>query len=385
MSTKFKVTLTRYRVQLFGFLFASGIFYFLSTLKPIELKRFPMPWLVCWSDPLAVGACPAGSIQHFFTVGQFPFFAFGFLAVIAVIFSRFSCGWLCPFGFIQDLIFKMRKITKWIIVSLLLIIVVYLCWTSPMFAGTSLRKLLSRENYSQFYLWLFIYLVFFGGLFSLYFIKIKPLTMGLKLSNYGRFFFFLIPFIIFPLFVNDPELYTRGPWFCKLCPSGSTFAALPQFLMAALPKNFFPPFGLSPSSPYIPYGMQSYQDIRPMGQIMFGIKISMLVALVWIFTISKRAFCKFACPIGFFYSGFNYFSAVRVVVDKETCKAEKCNICWKVCPMDIKLYERGATSQCIGCLECVARCPHKAAKLVRPTFLNWLFSRKSFNIALKDK
>jgi ferredoxin-type protein NapH len=130
--------------------------------------------------------------------------------------------------------------------------------------------------------------------------------------------------------------------------------------------------------------MSSYQDIRSMGQIMFGIKISMLVALVWVFTLSKRAFCKFACPIGFFYSGFNYFGAARVVVDKNSCKGEKCNVCWKVCPMDIKLYERGATSQCIGCLECVARCPHKSAKIVRPTFLNWLFSRKSFNIATEE-
>jgi hypothetical protein len=204
MSTKFKVTLTRYRVQLFGFLFGTGIFYFLSTLKPIALKQIPMPWLVCWSDPLAVGACPAGSIQHFFTVDSFPFFAVGFLAVIAVIFARMTCGWLCPFGFVQDLIYKMKKVTKWIVVALFMIIIGYLCWTSPMFAGNPLRTLLRKGQYGQFYLWFFIYLIFFGGLFSLYFIKFKSFTIGVKFSNYGRFFFFLIPFIIFSQFTLYP-------------------------------------------------------------------------------------------------------------------------------------------------------------------------------------
>jgi ferredoxin len=51
--------------------------------------------------------------------------------------------------------------------------------------------------------------------------------------------------------------------------------------------------------------------------------------------------------------------------------------------MDIKLYDKGATSHCIECLECVTRCPHKAAQLVRPSYLNWLFPRRSFTIAKK--
>ena len=382
--TKFKLTLVRGRVQLFAFLFGTGIFYFLANLEPIKLKRFPMPWLVCWSDPLAVGACPAGTIQHFFTIGAFPFFAIGFLALIGAIFGRMSCSWLCPFGYVQDLIYKMRDATKWIIVTLLALVVVYLCWTSPVFATKPLRKMLGSKEFNSFYLWIGLYIVIFGAVFSPFFIKkIKKFTIGNTLANYGRFFFFLILFLLFPLFVEDPSLGTNGPWFCKLCPSGSLFAAIPQFLINSFPRSWFPPFGLQPNSPFVPYGMSSYQDIRSMGQVMFGLKITMLILLIWVFTRSKRAFCKFACPIGFIYSGFNYFSATRVVIDKEICKAEKCNICWKICPMDIKLYDRGSTSHCIGCLECVTRCPHKAAQLVRPSYLNWLFPRRSFTIATK--
>ncbi len=371
------------RVQLFGFLFGSGIFYFLATLPPIFLKRIPMPWLVCWSDPFAPGACPAGTLQYFFNANLFPFFGFGILVIIGAIFGRMVCGWLCPFGYLQDIVYRMRHITKWIVVGLFALLVVYLTWTSPMFAGMSLRQMSYSGLSTRAIIWIAIYLGIFGVLFALFFIKFKKFTISVKFSNWGRFFFFLFPFLLFPLLVVDPELNTGGPWFCKLCPSGTTFAAIPQFLINALPRDFFPFLGLDRQSPFIPYGMASYQDIRGMGQVMFGLKMSSLVLLLWVTMLSKRVFCKFACPIGFIYSGFNYFSAVRVVVDKEICKGEKCNVCWKVCPMDIKLYERGATSHCIGCLECVDRCPFKAAQLVRPGFLNFLFSRKHYLIAPK--
>lgn len=395
MASKFRNTNVRNTVQIIGFLMGTGIFYFMATLPPIFLKRFPMPWLVCWSDPLAAGACPAGTIQHFFTLGNgvIPFFAIGFLGLIGAIFGRMSCGWLCPFGYLQDIIYRMKVIAKWIVIAFLALVIVYLCWTSPMFAGyvndkgkyvsSPLMKLFSKGRWTQFYMWIALYLVIFSALFGLFFIKFKKFTISNRFSNWIRVFFFVFPFILFPFFVKDPILATRGPWFCKLCPSGTTFAAIPQFLFAALPKNFFPLFGLEVSSPFIPYGLASYSDIRPMGQIMFGLKISMLVLFVWVSTLSKRAFCKAICPIGFFYSGFNYFSAVRVVVDKKVCRGEKCNVCWKVCPMDIKLYDKESTSHCIGCLECVSRCPFKAAQLVRPTILEWLFSRRHYSIAQK--
>jgi ferredoxin-type protein NapH len=371
------------KVQLFGFLFGTGIFYFLATLPPIILKRFPMPWLVCWSDPFAPGACPAGTFQHFFNTGHFPFFALGIFLLIGALFGRMVCGWLCPFGYLQDIVYRMRSITKWIIVSLFAFLVVYLVWTSPMFAPMSLRNMIKSNDIVGMLAWAGRYLGIFGAIFVLFFLKFKKFTISVKLSNWGRFFFFLFPFLIFPLFVVDPVLNTGGPWFCKVCPSGTTFAAIPQFLINALPKDMFPLFGLARNSPFIPYGMASYQDIRGMGQVMFGLKISSLILLLWVTMLSKRVFCKFACPIGFIYSGFNYFSAVRVVVDKEKCKGEKCNVCWKVCPMDIKLYEHGATSHCIGCLECVDRCPFKAAQLVRPSFLNFMFSRNKYAIAPK--
>jgi polyferredoxin len=381
-------------VQWIGFFFGTFAFYWLATLNPIYLKRFPMPWLVCWSNPFAPGACPAGTLQHFLTIGNgvIPFFAIGMLALIGVFFGRMTCGWLCPFGLLQDLSYKMKQYAKIIVLVVLAVIVGYLCWTAPMFSGytsprtgnftsLSLRDLWAYGRMTRFWTFLIAHLLLFGAIFSLFFFKFKKFTISNKLGNWGRAFFFIVPFILLPLLVSDAHLATRGPWFCKLCPAGSVFAAIPQFLGNALPKSFFPFMGLPQESPLIPYGMSSYQDIRSMGQAMFAIKISMLVLLLWVTTLSKRVFCKFACPIGTFYSFFTYFSSIRVVVNKDICRGESCNICRAVCPMDIKIYEEGSLSHCIGCLECVNRCPHEAAQVLRPSYFNFLIPRSRYTIA----
>lgn len=66
------------------------------------LKFLPYPFLHCYACPLAVAACPIGTLQHFIIVGEIPLFLMGFIAATGLLLSRLPCGWLCPFGFIQD-------------------------------------------------------------------------------------------------------------------------------------------------------------------------------------------------------------------------------------------------------------------------------------------
>ncbi len=79
-----------------------------------KLKGFCVPGMNCYSCPGALGACPVGSLQAFFTGKRpgFPFYVLGWLALIGVTTGRFVCGWLCPFGLIQELLHKIpvRKI-----------------------------------------------------------------------------------------------------------------------------------------------------------------------------------------------------------------------------------------------------------------------------------
>jgi len=73
-----------------------------------KLKNLCVPGLNCYSCPGAVGACPIGALQA--VIGnwnfKFAFYVAGFLVFVGALIGRFVCGWLCPFGLIQDLLHK---------------------------------------------------------------------------------------------------------------------------------------------------------------------------------------------------------------------------------------------------------------------------------------
>lgn len=81
-------------------------------------KQFCNPGLNCYSCPAARFACPIGAMQAVggsakFSVG---FYALGFVLALGVVFGRAICGFICPFGFMQELLHKIpspkRRIYK---------------------------------------------------------------------------------------------------------------------------------------------------------------------------------------------------------------------------------------------------------------------------------
>ncbi len=78
------------------------------------LKNVCVPGLNCYSCPGALGACPIGALQA--VVGgakhQVSFYVMGLLALFGVLMGRFVCGWLCPFGLVQDLLGRLKR-RKW--------------------------------------------------------------------------------------------------------------------------------------------------------------------------------------------------------------------------------------------------------------------------------
>lgn len=82
-------------------------------------KRFCAPGLNCYSCPAATFACPIGAMQAVSGSMQFrfSFYAVGFVLAIGVLFGRFVCGWLCPFGLFQELLHKIPtrklRLPKW--------------------------------------------------------------------------------------------------------------------------------------------------------------------------------------------------------------------------------------------------------------------------------
>lgn len=74
-----------------------------------RLKYACVPGLNCYSCPGAVASCPIGALQALLNRQglQVPFGALGFLFVFGSLLGRFVCGWLCPFGLVQDLLYKL--------------------------------------------------------------------------------------------------------------------------------------------------------------------------------------------------------------------------------------------------------------------------------------
>ena len=137
-----------------------------------KAKSVCVPGLNCYSCPGAVGACPMGALQNTVRNGgriSFPYYALGMLILFGAVLGRLICGFLCPFGFVQDLLYKI-----------------------PFF-----KKLRS-----------------FRGDRALRWVKYAVL---------------LLLCILFPMFLSGD--WATVPFFCKyICPSGMLFGAIPLTL-----------------------------------------------------------------------------------------------------------------------------------------------------------
>ena len=82
--------------------------FFKGTLYRGDAKTVCVPGLNCYSCPAATGACPIGSLQAVIGSSKFSFsyYIVGILILFGVLLGRFICGFLCPFGWFQELLHK---------------------------------------------------------------------------------------------------------------------------------------------------------------------------------------------------------------------------------------------------------------------------------------
>ena len=138
-----------------------------------KLKNLCVPGLNCYSCPGALGSCPIGAMQAVIGSWNFrmAFYVAGFLVFVGALMGRFVCGWLCPFGLIQDFLHKIPFVKK----------------ISSFRGDRLLRKL--------------------------------------------KYVIFLVFVILLPMFVVD-MLGQGAPYFCKLiCPAGTLEGGIPLVLL----------------------------------------------------------------------------------------------------------------------------------------------------------
>ncbi|MEG1989239.1 MAG: 4Fe-4S binding protein [Oscillibacter sp.] len=145
--------------------------FFTGKLYKGALKGVCVPGLNCYSCPGAVGSCPIGSLQA--VVGsskfQFSYYILGFLLFVGVLLGRVVCGFLCPFGWLQELLHKIPS------------------------------KKISTQKY-------------------------KALT-------YLKYVILVVFVLVLPMTVVN-EVGMGDPWFCKwLCPAGILEGAIPLSLV----------------------------------------------------------------------------------------------------------------------------------------------------------
>lgn len=93
-----RITRTRALVQVLSLVGLNSFFW--------QPRSICVPAFNCHSCPAATFACPVGVLVNFSSLRIFPFVALGIIGLAGVFGGRIWCGYVCPFGFFQDLLHK---------------------------------------------------------------------------------------------------------------------------------------------------------------------------------------------------------------------------------------------------------------------------------------
>ncbi|MFZ0529228.1 MAG: 4Fe-4S binding protein, partial [Propionicimonas sp.] len=93
----------------------------------------------------------------------------------------------------------------------------------------------------------------------------------------------------------------------------------------------------------------------------YGVALLILAAVVAASLVVDRFWCRYLCPLGAVLSVVGRFSLLRIRRAPSACT--DCTLCDRPCPVGIEPSKAKpfVSSDCIGCMDCVATCPVRGA------------------------
>jgi polyferredoxin len=301
---KYKWTLPRLVIQLVSLIIVNAIafttIYPYLKLHPIQLG---LPVLASINSPYTWIYSSLDLLQLELSQPEFPWIVIGSIFLIGAIVGRAFCGWVCPIGFIQDIITILKN---------------KLDVVSP-------RTDRASKRFKYFVL--FLTLLFSGSLgLALY------LGVGLE-------------------YKNALDVFATGP-FTTISPDGTLFGVVPALLKLAsenVAQIFIKPPTIQEVWNYI-------TKVPPL----LAVRILILLGFFGAAWKVPRFWCRYVCPTGALMAFFQQHSFIGI--QRDPVKCTKCPHCEIKCPMQINIldlpWEKFNDPECIMCMECVDACPH---------------------------
>jgi polyferredoxin len=266
----------------------------------------PIFWTWGFQQNIVGDAFTAIQLMLYDTV--FPWLALASFLITGILVGKSLCGWVCPFGFIQDLIgFVKRKK-----------------------AEISLRThgTMVYIKYAVLGVTIFISATFSAAKF-----------LGVHQS-----------------YESALGIFVKAP-FTAISPAETLFATFPNgisnFRNALLEKSFYEV-------------LSGITGLPPL----FWVQLSILVVVLVFAAFVPRSWCKYFCPHGAIMAFLNKFSFLGLKRDLTKCVKGECRQCVEACPMRVRIldlpWEKFSDPECIYCLKCADACPNKAIKIKYP-------------------
>ncbi len=380
------------------------------------LKSIPQPVLNCYGGPLSVFACPIGSTQQMIGQHIVPWLPLGIFVVVGAFVGRAACGWLCPLGLYQDLLYKLRvgpraKARRWLTFGVIATIAAAISAALVIFVRLPALKVF---GYGWLPFTLAVLLVAIRGKLALP----ARVWLGGWLAAIGLgllvWFRFEPGFGVVTAAIGMVVLGLAGRWFAAVVAAvaafvltsvGPAFAIGPlsgvalrlvlvavalglPLLLDVLLRVSLPSSLLKFAFLVLIAGVVAYVTAEPWfcklcphgtfeagiplvlwdpvnalrGLVgwLYWVKIGLLLVLVVAAIAIKRPFCRIICPIGAIYSVFNKVSLLHL---KKTEGCTNCGLCQRICPMDIEPQRAPNQLECVRCFECAWRCPRSGLKI----------------------